>query len=161
MYKLIGTLILLAVSLLYGRRKIFYERQKIKEGEAICDLTEYISEQIEYTMKPLPEIIAGYRNEILAENGFLESAAAEGMEKAWEVCSDGFRLPSGGIHDIFGEFCRSIGKGYRKEELELCGLTQKHLKAELEKLKEDSVNREKLYRSLPPLMVLSVVLILL
>jgi len=40
-------------------------------------------------------------------------------------------------------------------------LTQKHLKAELEKLKEDSVNREKLYRSLPPLMVLSVVLILL
>ena len=161
MYKLIGTVILLTASMVYGRKKILDERRKIREAEALRDLTEHIAEQIEYTMKPLPEIIAGFENGILREIGFLETAGTYGIREAWKMCQWKFCLPEGNIRSAFGEFCREIGRGYRKEELELCGLTLKRLRSEIERMKGDSGNCEKLYRTIPPLMVLSVVLILL
>lgn len=43
----------------------------------------------------------------------------------------------------------------------MCSLTIRRLREEIDQLKKDIGNREKLYRTIPPLMVMSVVLILL
>ena len=159
--KLIGTAVLLLASILYGRRKILEERRVIREGEALLGLTVHIAEQIEYTMKPLPEILAGFDDDILLENGFLKAASESGIREAWDNQDCKFRLPEKGMKQVFGQFCREIGRGYRKEELELCSLTIRRLREEIDQLKKDIGNREKLYRTIPPLMVMSVVLILL
>lgn len=159
--KLIGTAVLLSASVLYGRKKILEERRMIREGEALLGLTVHIAEQIEYTMKPLPEILSGFDDGILLENGFLKAASEIGIREAWDNSRRKFRLPEKGMKQVFGRFCQEIGRGYRKEELELCSLTIRHLREEIEQLKKDIGNREKLYRTIPPLMVMSVVLILL
>ncbi len=161
LFRLLGIAVLLLASMLYGRKRIREERQKIREAEALLLLTEYIAEQIEYTMKPLPEILAGFDSPLLCEMGFTGCAAEIGMRKAWERYRGRFQLKDGKIQSEFTSFCREIGRGYRKEELELCGLTAKHLRSELERMKGDAGNREKLYRTIPPLMVLSAALILL
>ncbi len=160
-YKLCGTIILLIASLVFGWKKIREERLKIRGAEDLGDLVEYISEQIEYTMKPLPEILGSYQSSFLAESGLIAAAQEYGVKEAWERCGNRLTLPEGNVRKIFGEFCKEIGRGYRKEELELCGLTLKRLRSEIDRMKKDTVNREKLYRTLPPLMVLSMVLILL
>ena len=158
-YKLMGTLILLMASVIYGSKKIAEERRRLREAEALADLVEHISGQIEYTMKPLPEILGAYQSEILASGAFTEVACTYGLGKAWDAYGFGIGLPDGDFKRIFRDFTREIGRGYRKEELELCSLTLKQLRTEIDKYKEDSLGREKLYRTLPPMMVLSVVLI--
>lgn len=159
--KLIGAAVLLAASVIFGWNRIREEHRKIRDAEVLLELVEYIAEQIEYTMKPLPKILGTFEADALNGCGFLRISCEEGMWAGWERCKDKLSLPQGDLGRIFGDFCREIGKGYRKEELELCGLTMKRMKAEMDRSRNDIAGREKLYRTLPPLMMLSVILILL
>ena len=161
LYKLAGTAVLLLASLLYGRCKVMEERKKVHEFEALLDLVNCITDGIEYGMKPLPEIFAEYRNEILEKNGFLEMARKSGLRETWMAYERKFSVSGGNGMKQFAGFCMKIGNGYKKEELELCGITRKRMEEELEKRKKDNGNREKLYRTIPPLMAMSLVLMLL
>ena len=151
---------LLAASLVYGRSRISEERQKLREAEALIALVRHTAETIDHTLKPLPEIFGEYRNEVLQKNGFLAEVRSAGLRNAWENKEETFVLQDKDLKNCFSVFCREIGRGYRKEELELCSLTLKRMNEAVGKLRQELSNREKLYRTIPPLMVMSLVLIL-
>ena len=159
--KLIGAMILLAASIVFGLKKSREEQEKIRNAEALFSLVENIAEQIEYSMRPLPQILHVYECDALEKSGFLRIAGEEGVEEGWKRCRNKLVLPGREIEKIVERFCGEIGKGYRKEELELCGLTLKRLKAEMERSRSEFANRRKLYHTLPPLLMLSLILILL
>ena len=158
--KAAGTVVLLGASMAYGGCRISEERQKLREAEALMALVRYTAETIEHTMKPLPEIFVEYRNEVLHKNGFLEEVKRTGLREAWENKEGQLVLQDKDVKNGFAVFCREIGRGYRKEELELCSLTLKRMNEAVGKIRQELSNREKLYRTIPPLMVMSLVLIL-
>lgn len=161
LYKLAGSVILVAASIVYGRKKVLDERRKLRETEVLCDLVKHVGESIEHTLKPLPEIFRYYHNEVLEECGFLQEIRESGLRQAWESRSEGMTGVDDNVNQQFSVFCREIGRGYRNEEVELCNLTLKRLQDECARLRNDSKNKEKLYKTIPPLMAMSVALMLL
>lgn len=159
--KSIGAVVLLVSSLIYGRQKIHAERRRLGLTEAMCEFVGEIGDSIEHRMRPLPDIFRSYRNQALEECGFLPAVRENGLRNAWDACAPCFRELDGRIFERMSAFCDEIGRGYREEELELCSLTIKQLRDECARLKNDSKNKEKLYRTIPPLMAMSAVLVLL
>lgn len=132
-------------------------RNRLLELEALFDMISYIRDNIEHLMKPLPDIFRNYNNTYLESCGFLETVRKGNLLQAWEthhfsISREAFRL--------IDEFIRNIGKGYRTEELRLCEYTLGRLRKLLDHVQADTVNQLKLYRTVPMMFALSVILIL-
>lgn len=158
MIKIIGAVILLAAAFGYGYLKIREERRKIAETDALCDLVSFIRQNIAHYMKPLPDIFAAYSDRcgLLEENGFIEICRTNGIRAAWEETV--FHLPDN-VREAMADFVRSIGGGYREDELHLCDYTLEQFEKAGLKMREEIKGKEKLYRTIPPLLALSVMLI--
>ena len=129
----------------------------LRELEALCDMVQYIRDNIDHLMKPLPDIFISYQNDYLETIGFLPQIRHIGLEEAWNEQS--FSL-SEEVFFLLSDFIRSIGSGYRTEELRLCDSTLTRLKENLDRIHRDSANRLKLYKTVPVMFALSVILIL-
>ena len=80
---------------------------------------------------------------------------SDGMKKAVDCLS--IAADKECARDIFS-FAEKIGDAYRDEQTELCRYTEDRLRAVLEKRKSSAHDREKLYRTIPLLLALSVIL---
>lgn len=160
MTKIIGGILLLAASVGFGLIKIREERRRIRLARAFCELVKHIRENIAHYMKPLPEIFRTADCPILEEHGFLGDCRERGIRLAWEKFSDSAEniLPER-VKRVLAEFSESIGGGYREDELNLCDYTIAELERAVREMTEDSVGKEKIYRTIPPLVALSAMLI--
>lgn len=158
MTKIFGALILLAASVAYGFMKIREERRKIELIDAFCELVRCIRENIAHYMKPLPQIFESYSGGVLEDNGFLGDCRTLGIHIAWERSSARMDLDEK-ARRVIGDFAESVGGGYREDELNLCGFTIAELEKIISSIREESAGREKMYRTIPPLLALSVMLI--
>lgn len=156
MMKIIGAVFLLSSAVWYGYLKIRDERRKIAELEELCDLALYIRENIVHYMKPLPEIFASYSGGVLEKNGFLDDCRKFGIRVAWENSS--LSLPEN-CNRAMCDFANSIGSGYRDDEINLCNFTLEQLCKAMQTMREEIAGKEKMYRTIPPLLALSVMLI--
>ncbi len=155
--KLAGGGALLLAAVIYGRGKIAGLRRSCTELSAFTDLVRYIGDNIEHFMKPIPDIVASFRGEYLRSSGFMASAEEIGLRAAWEGSDFGFPSEA---KDILSDFFASIGTGYASDELKLCAYTEKRLSAILEASEAESKNKERIYKTIPPMLAGSVVLIL-
>jgi len=155
--KWLGAGILLIAAGLLSRGLTHEHRKVLRELEALCDMVQYIRDNIDHLMKPLPEIFASYQNDYLETIGFLPRIRHTSLKQAWEEQSFSF---SGESVFLLSEFVRTIGSSYRTEELRLCDYTLTRLNETLEHLRRDSSNRLKLYKTVPTMFALSVILIL-
>ncbi len=155
--KLLGAVILLSASLYYGQTKISSERDKLCLVSSLGDMVRFIGERIEHFSEPLPEILAAYRNEYLGQIGYLDEIRSHGIKSASLISEKS--SPSGEL-EVFEEFAAKIGKGYREEEIALCRYTYERLSEHEKKLEGALKDKEKLYRTIPPMLALSVILIL-
>ena len=153
--KLIGCAGVLVSAVLWGIYKIRTERRKTDELAAFCDLVGYIGENIAHFSKPLPEIYAAYSDKTLSDGGFLAILRKSGMKTATESLAVFHEREVGGEMLTFAS---RIGDGYREEQTALCEYTKSRLGGMLEKRKTASRDREKLYRTVPLLVALSVLL---
>ena len=155
--KLIGAATLLVTSVYYGQVKITAERVRITKLSALADMVKFIGEKIEHFSTPLPEILSEYSNSYLDRIGYLESVRSHGLNK---TVSDLELSEADTEYILVMQFADSIGKGYKDEEVSLCKYTHMKL-AECEvKLSSALKDKEKLYRTIPPMLALSVILIL-
>lgn len=157
MIEWIGGGILLVAAWLISSDLINNYKTKLCELEALYDMISYIRDNIEYRMKPLPDIFNGYGNEYLEHCGFLEAVRKTDLSQAW--LTQKFAL-SGEAYRLIQDFIKEIGGGYQTEELRLCEYTLVRLHDILEKIHEDSANQLKLYRTVPMMFALSIILIL-
>lgn len=157
-FKWLGAGILMLSAWLTGTGLIREHQNRLRELEALYDMISCIRDNIEHLMKPLPEIFRIYTNPYLETCGFLAEAKKNGLRRAWENHTTSV---SGEAGQLIEEFTRNIGNGYRTEELRLCEYTLDRLRKILDHTRTETANQRKLYRSVPMLFALSVILILL
>ena len=142
------------ISLLLIRR----HHNNLLATEAFVDMIVYIRDNIDHFSKPLPDIFHIYRNTYLETTGFLPNVRRSDLRQAWQEQS--FSFPDD-IDNLLDNFIQTIGSGYRPEELRLCDYTLERLRKQIEHLHTDSVNRIKLYKTVPIMLALSLILLLL
>lgn len=154
---MIGAAMPVLASIVYGRMKIREMRRRLFEISAFLRLVRYIGDNVEHFMKPIPEIIAGYEDGYLDSIAFLDNARKIGLFEAWR---GGEFLLSGEGRDILDSYFSSVGGGYLDDEKKLTSYTEKRLEALLEAETAASKDKERIYKTVPPMLAGSVVLIL-
>ncbi len=154
----IGAVFLLASSLGIGLRMIEEDRRRFSELGALLRLIRHIRENIGTLRRPLPQIYEAFCDPCLEENGFLPILRKRGFRAAaeetpWRQDED--------VTRVLTEFAASLGQGYTDEEVSLCRYTETKLADALAALEKAAPDREKLRRTLPALLALSVILLLL
>ena len=155
--KIIGAALPLLASLAYGRIKIRDLRRGLTEISAFLRLVRYIGDNVEHFMKPIPEIIAGFEDDYLESVGFLQNARDSGLLSAWQ---GGSFLLSGEGKKILDTYFTNVGGGYLDDEKKLTSYTEKRLEALLESETVAAKDKERIYKTVPPMLAGSVVLIL-
>ncbi len=157
MFKWLGAGSLMTAAAIFSICLIREHRKKLLELEAFFDMISCIRDNIEHLMKPLPEIFQNYNHTYLDSCGFLKNVRETNLQQAWEkyTCSLG-----GESFRLIDEFVRNIGKGYRTEELRLCEYTLGRLRKLMDHVQADTANQLKLYKTVPMMFALSVILIL-
>lgn len=156
MQKIIGAALLLVAAVAYGFLRIAEERRVVAEMDALVDFIRTIRAGIAHYKKPLPEIFTSYSSGILEENGFLALCRNCGIREAWH--KSGIKMPEK-MQSAMTYFSEKIGSGYREDELHLCDYTLEQFEKAGQEMQREMKNREKLYRSIPPLLALSLVLL--
>lgn len=130
----------------------------IRSLEALYSMIVYIRDNIGVLIRPLPDIFQSYQNDYLEKNGFLPSVRSNGLYNAWK--NQIMLSHKNEAYPLISEFSSSIGGNYCAEEVRLCDYTIERLGKLIEKNKAESKGKIKLYRTVPVLIALSVILIL-
>ena len=158
MVSVIGGAVLVICAFYYGIEKSRAEKNSLLLIEALYSFVLHIGQQIETFRTPLPKIYEEYFNEHLEKEGFLQALCERDLFEA--LLTIRHKLPK----DVFFQmesFSRSIGGGYEKEQTDLCGYTAKRLEESMLERRELLGSRLKMYRLLPLLLALCVVILLL
>lgn len=155
--ELIGAGIVIVSALFLSTGLIRDYRINLRELDALYDMISYIRDNIEHLMKPLPDIFRTYTNEYLETCGFLPSVRQTDLRQAWN--GQTFAI-DGEAYVLVSDFISNIGGGYRTEELRLCEYTLGRLRGIIDKTRNESANKIKLYKTVPMMFALSVILIL-
>lgn len=155
--KLTGAAVVIISSVFYGLCKVKEVRSSIRNMSAFFDLIKYIKDNIEHFVKPVPSILNSYSHHYLEEIGFLREARENGIYRAWKNIETGF---SEECREVLHEFFSALGRGYLEDELNRCEYTLKRLGSILESEKNSSKSKEKIYKTIPLMLAVSVVLIL-
>ena len=155
--ELIGAGIVLLSAMFVSAGMIRDYKNDLRLLGALYDMILYIRDNIEHFMKPLPDIFQNYSNEHLETCGFLKSVRETDLQQAWTERPWQLNREA---DSVMLDFVQTIGSGYRAEELRLCEYTLERLRGILEKSRTESAGKIKLYRTVPVLFALSVILIL-
>ena len=149
-----GALLLLAASIGFGAANIRAEKNRRRELDAILRLVRHIRENIEHFSRPLGEIWARFDDPVLDASGFLAVLRREGMEAAVRKST-----LTADVRAVLSSFASSLGRGYREEQIALCRYTEEKLSGIAETLAKSAPDRERLWRTLPVLAALSLILV--
>ncbi len=160
--KLAGGIILFLTALYYSLLKQRQEQNKLEILTELCDLFGYLQKNIECFSSPLGDLYRSYTSPNLAQLGFYETWRKDSLEAAVDALAAqaGKPLPEGAAKTI-RLYSYKAGQGYKEEELQLCRYTREALQEELQKAQKDSGGKRRMYRTMPFLLVLSVVLLFL
>lgn len=155
MIKTMGILILWITALYYSYSRQWLDRRKNQMLEEIVSLMDWIQKNIECFAIPLDEISREYTSPLLDSYGFYTMWQTKGLLPALEELP---LLPDT-AREIVLQYGKMAGHGYKEEELRLCRYTCEQLNHILKKQREDSQSKSRMYRTLPFLLVLSIVLL--
>ena len=155
--KILGSGILIFAALYFSYIKISASRNKIREISAFIDIISEIKNGIYHFSKPLPEIFSNYNNDYFENNGFLKDIT---QFSARDVISKYSFVLNNESAEIIKSFFSKIGESYVEDEINLCGYTLERLTQIKNSMISDDKNIGKLYRTIPILAALSVILVL-
>ncbi len=157
-YRLVGGGILLLWSAAAGR--LFTERQSA--GYRVLDelirLLEYIKRNIATFRTPIQSILQTYSSDILDDCGFTEIMRSRGLEAALDCGT--LDIPREGKR-LLQEFSERLGSDYTENEIKRCDYYIDLLREVSSREKERLSKNERLYKYLPPLAVLSLIIVIL
>ena len=155
--KILGALLLMLSAIYFSYAKISASRKRIIEVAAFIDMITEVKNSILHFSKPIPEIFASYNNEYFEKEGLIECIKTQGAKTAIQNYQFAGKNE---IVSVVTSLFNKLGDGYTEEAVNLCSYTLEKLSDIRDRLTIENKNAEKLYRSLPILAVLSVILIL-
>ncbi len=128
---------------------------KLKALEELCELFAYIHKNISCFSKPFGELCRGYTSPVLEQLQFYALWREGKTEEAVNTLSF---LEKSVWNELY-HYLENAGQGYKEEELQLCQYTKERMQEAMRKQKEDSTKKNKMYRTLPFLLVFSILLL--
>lgn len=155
--RIIGSAILLCVSIILSQAITSTVRKREVELVEICDLIRFIRNNIDSFLTPIGAILSGYSSPALKRCGFTSAMHISGLAAA--VNTDGISL-FGNERELLSAFAEKLGLGYREEEVRLCDYYLAEFTEIAKREKEENDKKSRMYRYLPPLAALSLIIIL-
>ena len=144
MVKYIGLFMAALGIIMTGRYKSYSLRKSHSHLEAVTDLVEYISAQIEFCSAPLCDIYQTYGDERIAD--FLERLRKGG--KMTEALDRQLLWLGDADMAVLAEFASTLGKLPRERQLRSCSHTAERLKANLKSTSAEIEKKTKLAETL-------------
>lgn len=152
MYGMIaGSLLLLGSAALFSYDKIRAVQKQVRYLEEWLRFLLYTENHIRAFRTPLPEIVVSFRRD--TGTPFATTLAKCGLSRMLA----GTSLPDGADR-ILSEYIDKAGRNYESEELRLCRYTIDALERIQNSARRELQEKTKLYRTLPLMAALSVVL---
>lgn len=152
MYGMIaGSLLLLGSAALFSYDKIRAVQKQVRYLEEWLRFLLYTENHIRAFRTPLPEIVVSFRRD--TDTPFATTLAKCGLSRMLA----GTSLPDGADR-ILSEYIDKAGRNYESEELRLCRYTIDALERIQNSARLELQEKTKLYRTLPLMAALSVVL---
>lgn len=156
--KFVGSAVMIVSALYYSYLLIKNANRKISQLEGLCTLILYIKNNIDSFMRPVGDIINSFDGYDEAMEAFMESARTHGLAAAAE--NNTLSVGADAYH-ILRDFSGKIGCGYKEDEIRLCTYCHNAMQDILNRDREDIRKKMKMYKTLPVMSAMSVVLILL
>lgn len=146
----------LICSLLWGRELCNRGKREELLLSGLCSFVRYTKEQINAFRAPLFRIFDSFSHDELERVGFIRSLrSGEGKDSAKCLRQ---KIPDSAYKEICS-FLENLGGGYEDGQNALCAYTLKRLEEVHEERKANLVQRLKMYRSLPFLLALSLIIL--
>ena len=155
---IIGGALILASSLGISVYLISEGKRRICACEAVCALITFIKQNIEAFGTPIDGILDTCRIDYLDNCAFGEVMRQKGLPSA---ASEGILTLGKEAQNDFETFAENIGKGYRDEEIKRCDYYLSRFELHLAEERERYERYTPMYRYLPPLGAMSVIIMLL
>lgn len=153
--KALGILILFLTALYYSQSHQVAAKRSCDILSELCSLFSYILKNIECFTRPLDEICQGYSSPLLEQCGFFLHWQNRDLHRAVQSVP---YLPES-VQRLLFRYADTAGQGYKEEEVQLCRYTWEQLSELFHIQKEELKAKNKMYRTLPFLLVLSIVLL--
>ncbi len=157
MLKFAGCAVTVFCSAVWGYEKSRSLNRSLQLAISLTALVKRIGNDIDTLKKPLNDIYADYVDELLEEAGFLADLRERGFREALEKVKKS--LPDG-AYDVLYPFAVRIGGMDKETESALCRGTAANLEGIINAAKEKMPEKTKMYRLLPVLCALSVVILI-
>ncbi len=150
-----GASLVLGCSLTVTMSFISEKRKRISHTEAILALISHVRSSIDHFLTPVDGIFTEFKNEALESCGF--SAVLRDSGICGAVGSHTASL-SEETEAILSYFSRSLGGGYKDDQLKLCDHCSEKIEAELEREREELKRNLTAYRFAPLIFALFIIL---
>ncbi len=155
--KLAGAVMILVSSAVMGAYAANVYSRRVTSTDAVAAFIKYIKRNIESFNMPVGDILSSYSSEHFEETGFLEAMRADGLT---EAIGGGYLTLSGEAEREFSEFASRLGSDYTDGEVKRCeyyvNVFEEISKAE----RENVATNGRLFRLLPPLGAVSLIILL-
>ena len=155
--RLIGAVMILVSSAVMGAYTANVYARRVTSTEEVTAFIKYIKRNIESFKMPVEDMFFSYTSEHFEETGFLDAIRTAGLE---EAIGGGYLTLSKNAEREFLSFASHLGRDYTDGEVKRCeyyiGVFEELYAAE----KENASTNGRLYRVLPPLVAISLRILL-
>jgi stage III sporulation protein AB len=120
------------------------QKKRLKNLDSLIDLVRYIRTQIDCFMLPVDKIILDYTAGDNSSSDIASELKKDSFAKSAEKLKD---IIGGEEYEAIASLSKSLGKGYRDEQLKLCGICLDSLESIYQKHKSDMQGKIKTYRA--------------
>ena len=159
MIKVIGSLIIICVSLFIGYSLSDMIKNRIANISALSDFIEYISEQVSMYKLTLEDIYISVSNERLKSSGFLSNLKSN-RGNIYEAAMGSGILLGDEEREIIKSFSDRIGSGTAEDVTAQCLFTSRKLKNIKDKLSSELPDKKRIYNTVSFLVGASAIILL-
>lgn len=156
MLKYAGILIILVCSVYYGNILSKSADSGLSITESLLYFIRYISTSIKTARLPLTDIFETFSDPILEELGFLQSVRMYGIFESAELIKDVLSKDS---YEAIMYLGKNLGGIDTESQLGICSYAEEILSKDAEIIKKDLREKKKMYRLLPILAGMSVIIL--
>ena len=158
MLKLLGALLILTSGIFCSRLICEKKKKRLKTINALIELLEHIRSSIQTARLPLNDIYELFNNDALESCGFNYILKTQGLQIALDSIKD---IIGTNIYDAVIVTSAKLGGINISEQIGMCNYSINKLQNEHQKEREQFTEKQKLYKALPILCALSVIILIL
>lgn len=158
MLKLLGILAILSAAYFFGKSASEEITEKLSVTEALISLIRHIETSISTVRMPVNSIFDNYSDKALDKYNYSVTAAKQGLSAANNLIKD---VIASEVFDVMEYLAENLGGIDVENQVKLCTYTETRMNAIYERDKLKLADKKKVYRIIPFLVGVSVIILFL